>query len=182
MRKDNFKLSIIISLLVVISLSATYAYMEMSASNNSSTGTAGCFEVNYSGQSIDNSSLKSTKDYTEGATSNIILSKNQDCEIYTEASIIIHTNSDITDAPLSNGAMKYKIMQGTTEISSGSIAAVDANSEDQILAIVPLTETNVTYTVYLWIDPEISRGSYHEKIYSGYLYARSTQSSTVTGT
>lgn len=180
MIKENFKLSIIITIVVITSLSATYAWLAISSvSNNSSTGTAGCFSVNYSGQEIDNSSLQSTEDYTQGAKSNIILSKNSNCEIYSKAEIMLHTNTTST-APLSNGAMKYKVMQGTTEISTGAVAAVDANSTDQLLATVDLTTTNVTYTVYIWIDPTISQGTYHEKTYSGYLYARSTQSSSIT--
>lgn len=179
MKKENIKLSITILLVVVFSLSVTYAYMELSASNSTSENQSGCFVVNYSGQEINNSSLKSASDYTQGASSNIILSKNSGCKIYTEASIYIHTNSSETTAPLSNGAMKYKVMQGTTEIQSGTISAVDENSEDQLLATVALTNQNVTYTVYLWIDPEVSKGSYHGKNYSGYLYASSTQSSSI---
>lgn len=184
MRKGNFKLSIIVSLIVIISISATYAYMELSAINNNSTGTGGCFLVNYTGQAINNSSLQSTSSFEDltSASSTIILSKNENCEIYTEAEILIHTNSTATDAPLSNGAMKYQIKNGSTIVSSGVIAAVTETSEDQLLATVPLTETNTTYTVYLWIDSTISQGTYNGKTYSGYLYARSTQSSTITGT
>lgn len=180
MRRENFKLSIIISLIVVISLSATYAYLEIRGENTAS-GQGGCFEVNYTGQTINNSSLQSTTDYTQGAASNIVLSKNENCEIYTKASIYLHTNSGETNAPLSNGAMKYKIMQGTTEVATGVISAVTETTEDQLLATVDLTTTDTTYTVYLWIDPTISQGTYHEKTYSGYLYASSTQTSTVKG-
>lgn len=175
MKKENIKLSITILLIVVFSLSVTYAWMELNTNSSTSENQSGCFVVNYSGQEINNTSLKSTTNYLEGASSNIILSKNSNCKIYTEASIYIHTNSESTTAPLSNGAMKYKIMQGTTEIQSGTIE----ESEDQLLATVPLTDTNVTYIVYLWIDPEVSKGSYNGKTYSGYLYASSTQSSTV---
>ena len=180
MKKENIKLSITIALLVVFSLAVTYAYLVLNASGTEDSGQGGCFVVNYTGQAISNASLQSTVDYTEGATSNIILSKNENCEIYNEASIYIHTDATQTDAPLSNGALKYKIMQGDTEISSGSIAAVTESSDDQLLATVDLTETATTYTVYLWIDPDISKGTYHEKNYAGYLYASSTQASTIT--
>lgn len=181
MKKENSKLIIIILILLTISLSATYAFLNLSASGASDANQGGCLQVNYTGQAINNSSLQSTTDYTQGATSDITLSKNANCDIYSEASIYIHTDAAQTDAPLSNGALKYKVMQGTTEINSGSIAAVDEQSEDQLLATVTLTSTSTTYTVYLWIDPEISQGTYNEKTYTGYLYASSTQSSTVTG-
>ena len=181
MRTTNYKLSILISLIVVISLSTTYAYIQLTDSGNTATGEAGCFVVNYDGQAINNASLQSTTNYTESdAFSTITLSKNENCEIYTEASIYIHTNSATTDAPLSDGAMKYKIFQGSTEIATGTIVAVTADSEDQLLKKVTLTEDPITYTIYIWIDTRISQGSYNGKNYSGYLYARSTQSSTVT--
>lgn len=179
MRKENIKLSIIITLLVVLSLSSTYAYLELGSSNkNTTTGNAGCFVVNYTGQTINNSSLLSTTDYTKGAKSDIVLSKNANCEIYTKASIYLHTTT--TNAPISNGAMKYKIMKGTTEVASGVITADSAN-EEQLLTTVTLTTTSTTYSVYIWIDPAISLGTFHAKTYSGYIYASSTQTSTVKG-
>ena len=191
MRKENFNLTILIFLAVVISLSVTYAYIELTPGAASATGQGGCFNVNYyvngeestTDDKIDITTLQSTTNYSEGASANITLSKNEDCEIYTQALIYIHTNYDsnpTTAPPLSNGAMKYKIMQGTTEVSSGTINAVTAESEDQLLATINLTTTPTTYTIYLWIDSSISGGSYHNKTYSGYFYASSTQSSTVT--
>lgn len=179
MRKENINLSIIIMVVVAISLSVTYAFIELNANNSDASGAGGCFEVNYSGEEINNSSLKSTTNYLEGAQSEITLSKDAGCKIYTEASIYLHTN-EITEEELrpdlSNGALKYKIMQGTTELESGNITSTgDTLLKDKI----NLTETETTYTIYLWIDPEISKGSYNGKQYSGYLYASSTQSSTV---
>lgn len=179
MKKQNIKLSLFIALTVVFSLSVTYAYIFLTATDTSETNQGGCFEVYYSGQAINNSALQSTTDYTQGATSDIILSKDSSCKIYTEASINIHTDSTLTDAPLETGALKYKIMQGDTEISSGSIN--EPTTEDQTLATVELTNTQTTYTVYLWIDSSISLGTFNGKNYSGYFYASSTQSSTVTG-
>lgn len=193
MKKENIKLSITILLIVVFSLSVTYAWLELSANSSTNENQSGCFVVNYSGQEINNQSLKSTTNYLEGASSNIILSKNSNCKIYNEASIYIHTNTEGTTAPLSNGAMQYKLVKvegegqtaTETEISTGSITAEGDtllndtnNGQDQTKKII-LTDTNTTYKVYLWIDPEISKGTYNGKTYSGYLYASSTQSSTV---
>jgi len=180
MRNTNIKLSIIISLIVALSLSTTYAYIEITNDNNTASGDAGCFEVNYNAQAIDGTTLQSSDNYDPEKYSTVTLSKNENCEIYTEASIYLHTNSENTDAPLSDGAMKYKIMQGNTEIASGTINEVTQDSEDQLLKTVDLTENAITYTIYLWIDSTISQGSYDGKSYSGYLYARSTQSSTIT--
>ena len=199
MKKENFNLTILIFLAVVFSLSATYAYLELSPGAASATGQGGCFNVNYNvsdteGEDIDKleiTALQSTTNYLEGASANITLSKNENCEIYTQALIYIHTNSSSTTAPLcyettsenytpSGCSMKYKIMQGESEVSSGIINAVTADSEDQLLATIDLDTDPTTYTIYLWIDSSISGGSYHNTTYSGYFYASSTQSSTVT--
>lgn len=175
----NVRTSVVVLMLIVMSLSATYAYLLVNSTNTTSSTQAGCFVVNYTGQSINNMALQSTNDYTQGEMSEIVLSKNSDCEIYTEASIYMHTNANSTDAPLENGALKYKIMSGNTEISSGVIEAVSVGNEDQLLTTVELTTTDTTYNVYLWIDPNVSKGSYNGKTYSGYIYANSTQTSTI---
>lgn len=178
-QRRNVRTSVVILMLIVMSLSATYAYLLINSTNTTSSTQAGCFVVNYTGQSINNMALQSTSDYTQGEVSKIVLSKNSDCEIYTEAAIYMHTNANSTDAPLENGALKYKIMSGDTEISSGVIEAVSEGNEEQLLTTVELTTTDTTYDVYLWIDPDISKGSYNGKTYSGYIYANSTQTSTI---
>ena len=75
MRKENIKLSITILLIVVFSLSVTYAWMELSTNNSTNESQSGCFDVIYEGIEINNISLKSTSNYQEGASSNIKLSK-----------------------------------------------------------------------------------------------------------
>ena len=201
MKKENFKLSTIILLIFVILLSATYAYVVLSAKAvNTATGEGRCFEVNYTGQAINNSSLQSTTDYTQGATSQIVLSKNANCDIYETAQILIHTNSStaVTTAPIDTvQALKYRIevtsgdgkiiAADTGEETTSTTGVITTNKDDDgndiglPLTKVTLTETATTYTVYLWIDPEVSGGAFHGKTYSGYLYASATQSSTVTG-
>lgn len=178
--KTNIKSLIIISLIIVFSLSATYAFLNLSASaNNATTGNGGCFLVNYSGQAINNSALVSTTNYNEGASSQVVLSKASNCEIYTEADIMIYTNTTTT-APISDGALKYKIeiISGDGQIISGGEGSITTTG-DTTLATVSLTETATTYVVYIWIDSSISKGAYNGTTYSGYLYANSTQTSTI---
>lgn len=177
----NIKSLIIIALLVIFSLSATYAFLNLNASaNNATTGTGGCFNVNYTSQAISNSALVSTTTYTEGASSNVILSKNENCQIYTTANIMIHTDSTNTTAPITNGALKYKIekISGDGSIQSGGEGSINQTG-DITLATVTLTETDTTYKVYIWIDSTISNGTYNGTAYSGYLYAEATQTSNI---
>jgi len=180
MRIENLKSLIIIGLIVTFSLSSTYAYMQLQASNNSATGVGGCFEVDYvKGQAINASDLPTTTNYLSGASTEVTLSKADNCDIYTTAQIKLYTNTSTT-APLSKGALKYKVVKnsGDGTILSGGTGAVTANGEIQ-LASVSLTTTATTYTIYMWVDPTISIGYYDEKTYSGYIFAESIQQSTI---
>ena len=140
MKKENLKSSIIIGIIVIFSLSATYAFLNLSVNKNDATGTGGCFNVSYTAQNISNASLKSSITYSEGATTTVTLSKDSSCKVYT---------------------------------------VVSSGETDVLLATVPLTDTKTEYKIYIWIDSSLSKGAYNDKSYSGYIYAKSTQTSTV---
>lgn len=156
----------------------TYAYMDFSAKDNSAIGQGGCSIINYEAQEINASDLRSTTDYKEGAKTVVTLSKDGDCDIYTLASIYIHTDIEKTTAPIEEyPAMKYKVFNEEELLSEGTISDVD----DVILATVPLTPDPIDYTIYLWIDSDLSNGEYNATAYLGYIYATSHQTSTVNG-
>ena len=50
---------------------------------------------------------------------------------------------------------------------------------DTLLATIPLEDTEITYTIYLYIDSTVSLGNYNDKTYSGYIYATTEQTSTI---
>ena len=154
---------------------STYAYKYFSDTNNVASGTAGCFQVNYTGQNLDAGNILSTNNYLDGAHTTVTLSKDSSCKIYTNANIVLHTN-ETTTAPIATvQALRYKILSGESQISEGFISS----KGDFILATVPITDTATTYTIYLWIDSDLSGGSYHSTTYSGYIYAESAQTSTI---
>ena len=172
------KLITTISIIVVFILTGTYALFNFRVEDSTATGDVGCFEVNYSAQAIDSASIVSTKNYLEGAQTEVTLSKNENCEIYNEASIYIHTNSDTTTAPINTTpALKYKVMWGEEEISTGIIT--NTETSDVKIATVNLTTTPTTYNIYIWVDSELSAGAYNGTTYSGYIYAESIQSATI---
>ena len=192
MLKENIKLIILISLIAIVSLSSTYAFIQLNATSNTATGTGGCFNVNYSGNSTDvnNSEVVTSTQYTTVKSTKIALYKSADCDIYTDASIYLHTDSSNNTAPLCLNtnhsdyidgccSMKYQVMQGNTVISSGTVNKPDNENDDQLLATVPLTTSSVSYDVYLWIDSSTSKGIYHGTTYSGSIYASAIQSSTI---
>ena len=178
----NIWLVLVITTTMTLILGTTYAYLELGGTSNA-TGTAGCFNVTYTGQAINNSNLSVTTAYnlTEAQTT-VKLNKASNCEIYTEADIKLFTDSNIT-APISSPqALKYKVVKtsGNGTIKSGGEGIITSKGASTTLATVSLTETQTTYTIYLWIDSSISNGYYDQKTYSGYIYAESKQSSTIT--
>ena len=170
------RIVIIIILVTITILSTTYAYLQIQISTNTNNSDAGCFQVSYEGTEINNTTLLTTTDYHEGATSNITLSKSSSCKIYTEANIYLNTNQTST-APINTiEAMKYKIVTSDGYERNGFITTTG----DTLLATVPLTDTSTTYTTYLWIDSNLSEGAYDNTNYSGHIYADARQTSTIT--
>ncbi len=181
-KSENLKSIIIISLIVIFSLSTTYAFLNISSPTGNAEGQAGCFEVAYVKGADINSSLESSETNPQNTSTELKLSKSEECQIYTEADIYIHTN-DTTTAPItSTQALKYKI-EGTNLLKDGktvnSLEGVINTLGDQKIATVKLTTTPTNYKIYIWVDSTISQGNYNDKTYSGYIYASSTQTSTV---
>ena len=155
---------------------STYAYLYLENSNsNSITGTGKCDVVNYKGEDINSNDLVSTTNYLEGVQSKITLSQNENCKIYTSVNIYLYTN-DTTTAPIEEvSALKYKLFQNDSLLSEGTIT----KKGETLLATVPLTVTPIDYDIYLYVDSNVSKGSYNEKNYSGYIFAESSQTSTI---
>ena len=165
---------IIIGLLLTI-ISGTYAYQSLSINNNSMTGMGGCFEVYYQGQQITSQNLVATDNYLNGASTTISLSKDSSCKLYNIANIYINTNTTTTAPVETIYALKYKLFDGSTLIAQGAINTKGS----QLITSVPLTDTTVTYTLYVWLDNSLSSGYFDSTNYSGYIYADSTQTSTI---
>ena len=166
-----------ILVLSILLISGTYAYQYITTTNSNTTGMGGCFNVNYTGQNIATTDLATTTNYQNGSKTTVTLSKHSSCKLYTEANIYLKTNNTTTAPIESIQALKYKVFNGSSQISEGTITT----KNDYLLATVPLTNTSTTYTVYLYIDANLSIGNYDEKTYSGYVYATSNQTSTIEG-
>lgn len=192
MKKDIIRSIIIVGLIVTLTISSTYAFMNLNTDNNSTTGNGGCFQVSYTGTAVTNIEIEAGGNYTDsGASAHPIvkLSKNSSCKIYTEASIYLTVDStsqiplaqsEVVNEPTAINAFKYKVMKGSTEVSNGTLLkGNNTGTYDILLATVPLTDTQTTYDIYLWLDMNLSLGAYHEKSFSGKIYAKSDQSSTL---
>lgn len=173
--KKLFGFIIFIFAFVVLLIGSTYAYQQLGATSNTAQGQGGCFQVNYSGQNLDAGSIVSTDNYLNGAHTTVTLSKDSTCKIYTEANIYIHTNNETTAPIDTTEAMRYKLVTNDGYERNGFITV----KGDTLLGSVALTDTSTTYTIYVWVDSDLSEGAYHNTSYSGYIYAESAQTSTV---
>ena len=185
--KSNIKLFFTILVLTIGALSVTYAFLNIASGEVTTPGSvAGCFEVDYTGTEINSADLASTTDYTQGAISTVSLSKDESCKIYTEASISIKTNGDNTTAPIDTvKALKYKVYLGDELQSEGVIdkLSVDDGDGNDVLLLdgIELTDEVKEFEIYIWVDSKVSGGEYNGTTYSGYIYAESSQTSTITG-
>ena len=163
----------------VLFIGGTYAYLFLSTSSeNTVTGTGGCFVVDYVGQVINAGNLNTTTNYLEGAKTTVTLSKNENCDIYTLGNIYVYSDPDVTTFPIvETPALKYTIIDEDGLVyEEGLITDVG----DVLLTEVDLYEEPTSYDIHLWVDSELSRGTYNNTSFSGYIYATSDQSSTIT--
>ena len=71
--KDNIITISIITILITIALGSTYAYLNITSTNKTNNTKAGCFNVTYTGTTINTNNLTSSTNYTEGAKSTIVI-------------------------------------------------------------------------------------------------------------
>ena len=158
LKKYNIKLTIVILLIITTVLSTTYAFLNLTKSNNTEESTAGCFVVDYTGKivstnlgSIDTSTVAS--DYTKGSHATVTLNKdsNKECMIYTKATISLHTDTANT-APLNQPqALYYKVLSGETVISSGVITDTQNSSTSVPTNFsVDLVTVDLKPTIYIF--------------------------------
>ena len=153
--KDKSKMYMIlgISFLVLSILGSTYAYYKyVIATINVDTITRGLdYYINYTkGTNITSAALNPGSDYTSGNNLSVTLYKKDNT--YT---IYGHIYLDISniDANLSSsGALKYAVLEGTTELVSGILSEVSSGDSVPLVANIPLKTTTTKYTVYLWLD------------------------------
>lgn len=174
MTRNNVVTFVFVGVIVLSVLGATYAFINLNAENSTAQGVGGCFEVDYVGTSISNSNLVSGTSYSSGAKASVKLAKKATCEIYTKADIVIETDKSTT-ANIASGALKYVVMNGSNQVSSGAITSIGQTK----LATVTLGTSPVDYSVYIWVDANVSNGSFNGKTYLGEIYAEAVQSSTI---
>ena len=167
---------LIVLLIVVVSVSITYAWLSWSGVVNIS-GTSECFDVNYvKGQDIGsdsnpaNFSLAST--YTEGLSSVIKVNLKDTCTISNgTGTLYLNTDTSVTSNTLLSGKLlKYQVLDGTTSVGSGVVSSAE---NIEIYKDIPITTTVKTITVYIWLDgnlvTEDNQSEILSSVYKGHI-------------
>ena len=167
---------LIVLLIVVVSVSITYAWLSWSGVVNIS-GTSECFDVNYvKGQDIGsdsnpaNFSLAST--YTEGLSSVIKVNLKDTCTISNgTGTLYLNTDTSVTSSTLLSGKLlKYQVLDGTTPVGSGIVSSAESI---EIYKDIPITTTVKTITVYIWLDgnlvTEQNQNEILSSVYKGHI-------------
>lgn len=146
---------IVLAIVIIVSMS-TYAWLSWSSSNINIGGQAECFEVNYTkngdiGSDDNPAQFSLANSYSEGLSSSLDVSLNNTCGITNgTGKLYLNTDTTVTSSVLlSNNILKYQVLDGTTEVASGSVTST---SKLLIYDNIPITTTSKTITVYLWID------------------------------
>ena len=161
----------VIGVLAFIALVAglTYAWFTWTSGNTIINGTTECFTINYvNGQNISGEIVPSAS-YTGGKTTTVQIGISPSCTIGGTGIIKLTTEASTT-MNLADGAVKYAVYNGGSEVSSGSVTSGTID-----LATVNLTTSQVTYTIYIWVDGEITDNTYVGTSYSGYIHATAEQ-------
>ena len=167
---------LIVLLIVIVSVSITYAWLSWSGVVNIS-GTSECFDVNYvKGQDIGsdsnpaNFSLAST--YTEGLSSVIKVNLKDTCTISNgTGTLYLNTDTSVTSSTILSGkVLKYQVLDGTTPVGNGIVSSAESI---EIYKDIPITTTVKTITVYIWLDgnlvTEQNQNEILSSVYKGHI-------------
>lgn len=174
---DNKKLfGAIIGVIAFIAViaGATYAWFTWASGNTELSGTTGCFTIVYDKGTDISGSLIPASDKSGGKSAEVTINIDPDCTIAGTATLKLTTNTTGTTLPLDEGAVKWALYDGTTELGTGTVTA----SGTIDLKTVTLTTSAKTYTFYVWLDGTIADNDYVGTTYSGYISAVATQTAS----
>ena len=144
------------SLLVIgaIALGSSLAWWTWSTSSNEQTNvvvTVGGITINYEdGENITNNNLIPTSTKEKGISKNITVSSTG--QVYLDLNMAIVTLED----GLKDASFKYEIYNGSELVTGGNFANSNVGDNIALLSGVEVTSSPTTYTLYIWIDGNMS--------------------------
>ena len=144
------------SLLVIgaIMVGSTLAWWTWSTSSNEQTNVVvnvGGITIDYEdGENITNNNLIPTSTKEKGISKNITVSSTG--QVYLDLNMEVVTLDD----GLKDASFKYEIYNGSELVTGGNFANSNAGDNITLLSGVEVTSSPTTYTLYIWIDGNMS--------------------------
>ncbi len=168
----------ILSLIVAIAISSTYAWYVWTTSEEDTikivTGV-GSAKVYFNGGSDISANLRPVSDKSKGIVKNISIKADT-----TDLTFNLYLDINSIDNELKHSSFRYALYNGSTEITSGNFANYTAvtctkNNTNHIVLLSnqSINTTTTTYTLYIWIDGvnEVNPSSMMNKTFSFNLHA-----------
>ena len=154
------KKKILIGLILIIgaiALGSSLAWWTWSTSSNEQTNvvvTVGGITINYEdGENITNNNLIPTSTKEKGISKNITVSSTG--EVYLDLNMAVVTLED----GLKDASFKYELYNGSELVTGGNFANSNVGDNIALLSSVEVNSTPTTYTLYIWIDGNMSNPS-----------------------
>ena len=151
------KKHIIVGCLLVIgaiALGSSLAWWTWSTSSNEQTNvvvTVGGITIDYEdGENITNNNLIPTSTKEKGISKNITISSTG--QVYLDLNMAVVTLDD----GLKDASFKYEIYNGSNLVTGGNFANSNVGDNIALLSGVEVTSSPTTYTLYIWIDGNMS--------------------------
>ena len=149
--KKRMSLNIILSIIVIILLiGSTYAWITWKGKSTSLRLTIGSVDttrITFYPYIIEGE-IVPVGDYSDGIRFEVEVTNNK--SVSTDIALYFDIKS-IEDVLISEG-LKYAIVQGTTTVSSGDFANANVDDRMYILETSITANTELTYSVYIYID------------------------------
>ena len=144
------------SILVIgaIMVGSSLAWWTWSTSSNEQTNvvvTVGGITIDYEdGENITNNNLIPTSTKEKGISKDITVSSTG--QVYLDLNMAVVT----LDNGLKDASFKYEIYNGSNLVTGGNFANSNAGDNIALLSGVEVNSTPTTYTLYIWIDGNMS--------------------------
>ena len=152
--KKKYIIIAVVLLIGAIALGSTLAWWTWSTSSNEQTNvvvTVGGITIDYEdGDNITNNNLIPTSTKEKGISKNITVSSTG--QVYLDLNMAVVTLDD----GLKDASFKYEIYNGSDLVTGGNFANSNAGDNIVLLSGVEVTSSSTTYTLYIWIDGNMS--------------------------
>ena len=153
MKKKHIIVGVVL-LIGAIMVGSTLAWWTWSTSTNEQTNvvvTVGGITIDYEdGENITNNNLIPTSTKEKGISKNITVSSTG--LVYLDLNMAVVTLDD----GLKDASFKYEIYNGSDLVTGGNFANSNAGDNIALLSGVEVTSSSTTYTLYIWIDGNMS--------------------------